>query len=192
MWGVNAIKNTAQKISDLIFEEKEEYEEIFEEETTAVKGKENVHSEQADLKQRAVGGETIAASASYAVPQQFTAVKPTVTKSERPKLTVHESPALQIKVFVPKGFDEVRHIADCLKNKQAAVINYERVDEAEKQRISDFMNGACYVLNGTAELITHDSVLYVPKNVTISSNMFEDNAKNNKVLMPSFHKVREG
>lgn len=186
MWGVNTVKNTAQKISDLIFEEKDEYEEIFEEEeTVTAKNKDNVRMERTEMKQRVVGDE----AAAYTVPQ-FVSNKS--AKQERPKLTVHESPSLQIKVFKPRGFDEVRHIADCLKSKQAVVINYELTEMVDMVRISDFMNGACYVLQGHVQPITRESVLYVPHNVTISKDMFDYSSGAAGHSMPSFGKVSEG
>jgi len=92
-------------------------------------------------------------------------------KMERPVLTVHTNPDLKIKVFVPTTFDQANLIADCLKNRESVVVNYEQVDDKEQRRLCDFLNGVCYVLNGGVQRITNVSVLYVPDNVEISKEM---------------------
>ncbi|MDF2858748.1 MAG: sepF 1 [Neobacillus sp.] len=92
-------------------------------------------------------------------------------KMERPVLTVHTNPDLKIKVFVPMTFDQANLIADCLKNRESVVVNYEQVDDKEQRRLCDFLNGVCYVLNGGVQRITNVSVLYVPDNVEISKEM---------------------
>lgn len=92
-------------------------------------------------------------------------------KLERPVLTVHTNPDLKIKVFVPTAFDQANLIADCLKNRESVVVNYEQVDDKEQRRLCDFLNGVCYVLNGGVQRITNVSVLYVPDNVEISKEM---------------------
>lgn len=92
-------------------------------------------------------------------------------KLERPVLTVHTNPDLKIKVFVPTTFDQANLIADCLKNRESVVVNYEQVEDKEQRRLCDFLNGVCYVLNGGVQRITNVSVLYVPDNVEISKEM---------------------
>lgn len=92
-------------------------------------------------------------------------------KTERPVLTVHTNPDLKIKVFVPTTFDQANLIANCIKNKEAVVVNYEQVDTKEQRRLCDFLNGVCYVLDGGVQRITNVSVLYVPENVEISKEL---------------------
>lgn len=87
----------------------------------------------------------------------------------RPTLTVHTTkvPELKVQIYVPSKFDQVADIADDLKAKHAAIVNYERVDEAEQRRICDFINGVCYVEDGEARRISNTMVLYVPAGVNV-------------------------
>lgn len=73
----------------------------------------------------------------------------------------------RINVFAPQSFDDVRVIADNIRGHKAAVVNYDKVDDAMQRRICDFMNGACYVLDGEVRRISSNMVLYVPAGVSI-------------------------
>jgi cell division inhibitor SepF len=177
----DSIKEKARSFSGYLFEEDDyDYDDEFSEDIKKTEAK-------AELKERRDQMESTEMAERFAPPlQPQPSFVPQPPRMDRPKLTVHENPSLKIKVFKPKSFDEVRHIADCLKNKQAVIINYEAIELHEQLRISDFMNGACYVLNGNAQMITKYSVLYVPQNVSISKDMFSYDS------MPSFAKASEG
>ena len=49
--------------------------------------------------------------------------------------------------------------------KFAVIVNYELVERAEQQRISDFVNGVCYVTDGRVEQISERIILYMPEGV---------------------------
>lgn len=105
---------------------------------------------------------------SERVPAEKTAQPAT---AERPKLTVHttKTPELSVDVHRPTNFDQVSRIADDLLAKRAAIVNFERVEAAEKQRIFDFVNGVSYVLECKASKISEDMMLYVPGSVDVSA-----------------------
>lgn len=112
---------------------------------------------------RVVGGTGMEASQSAAVAP---------APSKKPNLTLHtnnsvKAAELKIKIFVPQRFDDVREIADVLKNKSAAVVNYERIELPEQQRICDFLNGVCYVQEGFLHRISNTMVIYAPRGVEI-------------------------
>lgn len=85
----------------------------------------------------------------------------------RPNLKVIKHPDMNVLVFTPTNFNDTRYIADALKNKKIIVINFEKVETSEQIRVSDFMNGACYVLDGSVKQITKKMSLYVPKGINI-------------------------
>lgn len=93
--------------------------------------------------------------------------------AQRPALKVHTTkvPELKMAVYVPTSFDEVNVIADALKRKQAAVVNYEQTSAAEQRRICDFLNGVCYVLDGDVKRVSEAMVLYVPETVEIGQTI---------------------
>lgn len=91
------------------------------------------------------------------------------SQPERPKLTVHTTqiPSLNVKIYVPRSFDQVPEIADDLKAGRAVLVNYERVELEEQRRICDFINGVCYIMNGEVKRVSTAMVLYAPDGVNV-------------------------
>lgn len=91
------------------------------------------------------------------------------SQQERPKLTVHTTqiPSLNVKIYVPRSFDQVPEIADDLKAGRAVLVNYERVEVEEQRRICDFINGVCYIMNGEVKRVSTAMVLYAPDGVNV-------------------------
>lgn len=83
----------------------------------------------------------------------------------RPSLTVVKPNELTVKIYMPETFDQVVGIADDILNKKAAVVNYENVIESEQRRISDFVNGVCYISDGSVSMISDKIFLYMPAGV---------------------------
>ena len=92
-----------------------------------------------------------------------------VAQQERPKLTVHTTqiPSLNVKIYVPRSFDQVQEIADDLKAGRAVLVNYERVELEEQCRLCDFINGVCYIMNGEVKRVSTAMVLYAPDGVNV-------------------------
>ena len=87
--------------------------------------------------------------------------------NRRPSLKVYKQPNMNVLVFEPTNFNDTRIAADALKASKAVLINYEKIEQSEQVRICDFMNGACYVLDGSVKRISAKMVLYVPNGVSI-------------------------
>lgn len=94
-------------------------------------------------------------------------VKPVQKEEGRPNLKVYEHANIKILVFEPTNFNDTRFVADALKDGKTVLINFEKIESSEQVRICDFMNGACYVLDGSVKQITNKMVLYVPKGIAI-------------------------
>lgn len=91
------------------------------------------------------------------------------TGIDRSIMTVHQGKglALKVRVYTPQTFEQANLIANTLKSKEAAVVNYEQVSDKEQRRLCDFLNGCCYILGGGVQRISEHIVLYVPINVDI-------------------------
>lgn len=91
----------------------------------------------------------------------------------RPTLTVHENkvPSMKVRLYSPEKFDHAKEIADDFKNGQAVLINFEKIDAQGHRRICDFMNGVCYVLDGSARLVTNDIMFYAPSGVDVTDGI---------------------
>ena len=92
----------------------------------------------------------------------------------RPKLKVHSQQTGQLKVYVdlPTSFDDVQAYADYLKTNIAVVVNYQQVDAATQQRMSDFLNGVCYVLGGCVQRVSDQVILYAYANIEVDKKIF--------------------
>ena len=58
-----------------------------------------------------------------------------------------------------------------LKAGKACVVNYEQIEALEQRRICDFVNGVCYVLDGSAKRVSNQIMLYVPNGVDVAEAM---------------------
>lgn len=146
--------NLVEKLTNILMPvEEEEY----------VEEKDVVAEEEFDTRQ-VVNGPAV-----FAAPVDSVAATNHVS-DQRPKLTVHTNKVEQmfINIHVPHNFDQVRDVADDLKESKACVVNYEKVEAPEQRRICDFLNGVCYVLEGDVRRISETMVLYVPDGVDIS------------------------
>lgn len=91
--------------------------------------------------------------------------EPAPTPTARPSLTVVKPHELVVKIYTPENFDQVVEIADDILGKKAAVVNYEKVAENDQRRISDFVNGVCYISDGAVSMISDKIFLYMPPGV---------------------------
>ena len=135
---------------------------------------ERVMSAESYEERRVSNGASISyASAELRRPRHTTAVHAprtrVVAQQERPKLTVHTTqiPSLNVKIYVPRSFDQVQEIADDLKAGRAVLVNYERVELEEQRRLCDFINGVCYIMNGEVKRVSTAMVLYAPDGVNV-------------------------
>ena len=94
-------------------------------------------------------------------------------KKSQPQLTVHttKQPQLKMQIYAPRNFEQVTAIADDIKAGKACVVNYEQIEAMEQRRICDFVNGVCYVLDGSAKRISNQIMLYVPNGVDVTEAM---------------------
>ena len=65
------------------------------------------------------------------------------------------------------SFDDARRAADGLKEGQQQIVNLEQTPADMTERITDFLNGATYALEGSVEKIGEQVYLFTPNSVTI-------------------------
>ena len=59
----------------------------------------------------------------------------------------------KIMLFEPRVFSDAKQIASRLLNGQAAIINFERMDNQQSRRIVDFLSGVTYAIDGDIKRI---------------------------------------
>ncbi|MHC0037245.1 cell division protein SepF [Pseudoneobacillus sp. C159] len=73
----------------------------------------------------------------------------------------------------PRVFAESQEIADHLKSRRSVVVNLQRIERDQAQRVIDFLGGAVYALGGDIQKIGIDIFLCTPDNVEVSGNISE-------------------
>lgn len=84
--------------------------------------------------------------------------------------TLRIDQARQTRITVRRSvqtFDDARRAADGLKDGQQQIVNLEQTPADMAERITDFLNGATYALDGSVEKIGEMVYLFTPSTVVI-------------------------
>ncbi len=176
-----------KKVTDIIMPleplpEEDELEEVKKVESKSSESKPiQMQQQEPVMRRAAAGGGTTKATVNYSAGSVLTSDNGTTsidgmrytaysdnsvsTPTARPSLTVVKSHDLTMKIYAPDNFDQVVGIADDILEKRAAVVNYERVSGEDQRRISDFVNGVCYITDGTVSMVSEKIFLYMPAGV---------------------------
>jgi len=79
----------------------------------------------------------------------------------------------------PESFEQVQEVADHLKNRRPVIINLEQAEKEVARRIVDFLSGTTYALGGSMQKISAAIVLFVPSNVDVMGQLYEELSDNN-------------
>ena len=74
----------------------------------------------------------------------------------------------QIKTINPKNFNDVKVIANYLRDRIPVVINFEETDTEEAKRIIDFISGTIYAVSGAIKKVSQNVFICAPSNVTVT------------------------
>lgn len=77
------------------------------------------------------------------------------------------SKSSKVSLAEPRVYAEAQDIAESLKNKQAVVVNLQRIEKDQGLRIIDFLSGTVYALGGDIQRIGTDIFLCVPDTVEV-------------------------
>ena len=155
---LDKLKNFLAPVDEeVIIDDAEAYVKPSEAAATAVAAQQAV-----DSQQQVVGGESVSSIEANA------AAAAAINRQKMKLVVNNKEQDMRIQIYTPQNFDSVSEIADALKSKRSAIVNYERVELSEQRRICDFLNGVCYVQNGDVRRITATMVLYVPDCVEIT------------------------
>ncbi len=90
--------------------------------------------------------------------------------------------------YVVSSFSDAQMICDRLAHSKATIVNFEKINATEAQRIMDFICGCIYVLDGNLQAITSTVYIFTPKGMDISGD-FASLIKNNSFGVPTFNKM---
>ena len=86
----------------------------------------------------------------------------------------YTSSAMKVVIVRPEMFDEVKNIADHLKQGKTVVLNLETANRDVTRRIVDFMSGAAYALSCKLKKIANNTFMIVPESTDIAGELFLD------------------
>ncbi len=94
-----------------------------------------------------------------------------VAGAGRPVATRQAKPYTMV-VVNPKNYQDAEKIGDHLKSSRPVVMNMEKTDVDEAQRIVDFIQGVMYALDGRIDQISEHIYLCAPNNMSVSRENF--------------------
>ena len=94
-----------------------------------------------------------------------------VRKNKKENRTIQVKTTTEVRVVViePSSFDDSQKVADFLRNDQPVVVNFETTEPAVRKRMTDFISGTIYALNGTIRTIGPNILVCAPRNVDIDA-----------------------
>lgn len=78
---------------------------------------------------------------------------------------------VNMQVLEPANFDDSQKVADALHNSQPVVVNFENTDPVVAKRMTDFISGVIYALQGNMKKVGRNILICAPKNVDIDSGL---------------------
>lgn len=76
-----------------------------------------------------------------------------------------------IAICEPRIYSDAKSIAKQITDGDAVLVNFARVDEAQAQRIVDFLNGTAYAVGGEIKRIGEQIFLCTPHNFEVSGDV---------------------
>lgn len=94
-----------------------------------------------------------------------------VRKNKKENRTIQMKTTTEVRVVViePTSFDDSQKVADFLRNDQPVVVNFETTEQTVRKRMTDFISGTIYALNGTIRTIGPNILVCAPRNVDIDA-----------------------
>jgi len=94
-----------------------------------------------------------------------------VRKGRKQNRTIQMKTTTEVRVVViePSSFDDSQKVADFLRNDQPVVVNFETTEQTVRKRMTDFISGTIYALNGTIRTIGPNILVCAPRNVDIDA-----------------------
>lgn len=87
---------------------------------------------------------------------------------------------MEILNFSMTSDDKTADISQYIKNRKPIIVNMQQLEPSMRQRVVDYLTGACEALNGTVGKVAEDILIFAPENVNITADQVrEKNAWHN-------------
>lgn len=104
--------------------------------------------------------------------KEETPVKKETTFRKRPERTINlpiDNRQVNVIIIEPIDFNDSQKIADYLRNGQPVVVNFDGVEAILTKRMTDFISGTIYALNGSMKKLGRNILVCAPRNVDIDA-----------------------
>lgn len=78
----------------------------------------------------------------------------------------------QIALFEPRIFSDAKEAAKQLISGQAVILNFERIDDSQTNRIVDFLSGTLFAIDGSIEEVGTQIFLCTPNSFEINGSLY--------------------
>ena len=85
---------------------------------------------------------------------------------------------VEIMMRTPWEFKDVQEYGEALLKGKVVMLNLERLDGANRNRVFDYLNGVAYIIKGTVDVVTEDMLIYCPQGVSVDKKVEEDAGPN--------------
>jgi cell division inhibitor SepF len=99
-------------------------------------------------------------------------------------VSINTSVSMQVAVVYPMSIEDAADVCKDLKERKTVVVNLEKTDAEVAQRISDFLCGAGYALEGSIQSISDEIFIICPANVKLTGEFKQELAANG-IKIPS-------
>ena len=116
--------------------------------------------------------------------------EPEVKKSKRAQVVSIPSTAnraMEMVLIKAKSYNDMQSIAQHIKNRKVAIVNFEDMDKETAQRMVDFLSGAVFALDGVPKKVSGSTFLFSSSNVDLSGQIMETEPGRENVTEPSFN-----
>ena len=168
-------ESTTDKLKNFFKKKDEpEDEEAPEEEKKATTGKRRLNF---NFTKKQDGEATEQAAKPENVPKSVEKTKASEPARHTPVLPFNAG-EINMQLIKPTSFDDSQKIADCLHENQPVIINFENTDPIIAKRMTDFISGTIYALQGNMKKIGRNILICAPKNIDIDSEfLLEDRGR---------------
>ena len=86
-------------------------------------------------------------------------------------ISVHSSPKMKVMVITPDSSEKTCQYADFLQAGTTLIIEYSSVDKQIQQTMHNFLDGVCYVIKGSCQVLSENAIMYMPAYVEVTRNI---------------------
>ncbi len=105
-------------------------------------------------------------------PREFTHIEPPAASEPRTlesRDSINQSDPFRMIVIEPKSFDECQKLIENLRQRKPLIVNFENLESDIANRLFCYLSGATYALQGKAQKVRENIIIFAPKNVNIKA-----------------------